>query len=187
MKAYDSVRWDFLLAIFQMIVFPSPMVNWISECVSTAIFSVSINEELHGFFSGSTWLRQGDPLSPYLFDLAIEVLSGLMGQMARHNDFKFHWLCERKEITHLIFSNDLMIFFVKQMWPRSHWLGIVLINFRLLQVYLQMLIRVVCFCVVLNLILSCSFLVLSAIGKGNRHLGILVFLLLLQRYPLMIV
>jgi hypothetical protein len=33
--------------------------------------------------------------------------------MARHNDFKFYWLCEREEITHLCFTNDMMIFFCK--------------------------------------------------------------------------
>ena len=33
-----------------------------------------------------------------MFVLAMEVFSGLMGQMAKHNDFRFHWRCE-KEIT----------------------------------------------------------------------------------------
>ena len=40
----------------------------------------------------------------------MEVLSGLLGQMARHNDFMFHWRCEGEEITHLCFVDDLMIF-----------------------------------------------------------------------------
>jgi len=39
----------------------------------------------------------------------MKVFPGLMGQMARHNDFSFHWHCER-EITHLCFADDLMIF-----------------------------------------------------------------------------
>jgi hypothetical protein len=81
------------------------MVNWIGECVSTTRFLVSINGELHGFFASSGGLRQGNPLSPYLFVLAMEVLSGLMGQMARHNDFRLHWCCEREEITHLCFAD----------------------------------------------------------------------------------
>ena len=80
MKAYNSVRWNFLLAILQMIGFPSRMVNWIGECISTTKFSVSINGELQGFFDGSRGLRQGG-LSPYLFVLVIEVLLGFLGQM----------------------------------------------------------------------------------------------------------
>ena len=78
------------MVILWTVGFPSHMVNWIYECISTTRFSVSINGELHYFFAGSRGLRQDDPLSPYLFVLAMEVLSGLMGQMARHNDFRFH-------------------------------------------------------------------------------------------------
>jgi hypothetical protein len=56
------------------------MVNWISKCISITRFYVSINGELHGFFTSNGGLRHGDPLSPYLFFLAIEVFSGLMGR-----------------------------------------------------------------------------------------------------------
>jgi hypothetical protein len=85
-------------------------VNWIGECISTTRFSILINRELHGFFAGSRGLKQDDPLSPYLFVLVIEVLSGLLGQMARHTNFRFHWRCEREDITHLCFADDMMIF-----------------------------------------------------------------------------
>jgi hypothetical protein len=60
MKAYDSVRQDFLLAVLRTIGFLFFMVNWIGECVSTTRFSVSINEQLHDFFVGCRRLRQVD-------------------------------------------------------------------------------------------------------------------------------
>ncbi|KAL5861832.1 hypothetical protein ACOSQ4_003128 [Xanthoceras sorbifolium] len=81
MKAYDSVRWDFLVAILQILGFPEQMIAWISECISTPHFSISINGELNGFFASGRGLRQGDPMSPYLFVLAMEVFSGLMNIM----------------------------------------------------------------------------------------------------------
>lgn len=57
MKAYDSVRWDFLFAVLRVLDFPERVVTWITECVTTTRFSISINGELHGFFAGGRGLR----------------------------------------------------------------------------------------------------------------------------------
>jgi hypothetical protein len=85
----------------------------------------------------------------------------------------------------LLVYASLMIWwsFVELRWAWFPWLGIALINFGLLRVYLLILIRVACFCVVLILILNCTFFMLSAVGKGSCRLGILV----LQSSVLMIV
>ncbi|XP_022869365.1 uncharacterized protein LOC111388792 [Olea europaea var. sylvestris] len=94
----------------KVIGFPERVVRWITECVTTTRFLISINGELHGFFAGGRGLRQGDPLSPYLFVLAKEVFSGLMGLMVSEQDFKYHWRCEKEKITYLCFADDLMAF-----------------------------------------------------------------------------
>lgn len=51
------------------------MVQWIMECVSSPSYSVLINGEVEGFFKGSRGLRQGDPISPFLFVLVMEMFT----------------------------------------------------------------------------------------------------------------
>lgn len=49
-------------------------------------------------------------MSPYLFVLAMEVFSGLMGLMVAEHEFKYHWRCQKEKLTHLCFADDLMVF-----------------------------------------------------------------------------
>lgn len=67
MKAYDSVSWDFPLHCLRCFGFPVNFVGWIRECITSSKFSVALNG------------RRGlDPLSPYLFVVAMEILARLL-------------------------------------------------------------------------------------------------------------
>ncbi|GJY78592.1 RNA-directed DNA polymerase, eukaryota, reverse transcriptase zinc-binding domain protein [Tanacetum coccineum] len=66
-KAYDTVNWSLLDFVLKELGFHLVMVHWIMVCLTTAYFSVYINAETHGFFKTGRGLRQGDPISPYLF------------------------------------------------------------------------------------------------------------------------
>ncbi|KAL0302800.1 UNVERIFIED_CONTAM: hypothetical protein Sangu_3078000 [Sesamum angustifolium] len=77
-KAYDSVEWDFMVEVLKLFNFPHQFIALIEQCISTATFSVSLNGSIHGFFKGGRGLRQGDPMSPYLFVLVMEVWNSLL-------------------------------------------------------------------------------------------------------------
>ena len=89
-KAFDTIIWDFIIKGLKAIGIPDCMVRWIKACISSASFSVSLNGELHGFFPSSRGLRQGDPLSPYLFVLGMEGLGGLLKIASMGTQFRFH-------------------------------------------------------------------------------------------------
>ncbi|XP_028097184.1 uncharacterized protein LOC114297036 [Camellia sinensis] len=110
MKAYDSVRWEFIIDILKAMAFPPTMISWTKACMTSPSFSVCINGSLHGYFKGARGLRQGDPMSPYLFVLAMEILARIFGEKSNHPLFKFHWRCEKSKIVNLCFADDLIIF-----------------------------------------------------------------------------
>ncbi|XP_021996201.1 uncharacterized protein LOC110893399 [Helianthus annuus] len=107
----DTVDWRFLKSVLLGFGFHANMVNWIMALVSTDSFSVCVNGSVHGFFKGSRELRQGDPISPYLFTLVMEVLTAILLHAVRiDSSFKFHNKCEKQQIINLCFADDLFIF-----------------------------------------------------------------------------
>ncbi|GJY23686.1 uncharacterized protein Tco_0397344 [Tanacetum coccineum] len=110
-KAYDTVDWSFLRAILCYFGFHIVMVDWIMKCVSTASFSINVNGVLHAYFKGKRGLRQGDPMSPYLFTLVMEVLTLMLKRnVTQDGMFQFHPKCERQEIINVCFADDLFLF-----------------------------------------------------------------------------
>ncbi|KAI9174132.1 hypothetical protein LWI28_012433 [Acer negundo] len=110
MKAFDMVDWGFLLETLAAFHFQPRVIKWIKACLTTPKFSISLNGELAGFFSGKRGLRQGDPMTPYLFVIAMEVLSKiLVNRIADSHSFKFHWKCDEIKLSHLCFADDLIM------------------------------------------------------------------------------
>ena len=109
-KAYDTVNWDFLKDILSGMGFPNIFIVWVMQCITTTSYSVSINGTLHGFFKGQQGLRQGDPISPFLFTLCLEYLSRNLKRLKFNADFNFHPKCADLNITHLAFADDLILF-----------------------------------------------------------------------------
>ncbi|GKA59381.1 RNA-directed DNA polymerase, eukaryota, reverse transcriptase zinc-binding domain protein [Tanacetum coccineum] len=109
-KAYDTVNWEFLEKTLSGFGFHKRMIKWIMQCVTTVAFTLNINGERIGYFKGGKGLRQGDPISPYLFTLVMEVFSLiLLKEIEEEPNFQYHFGCKAIKFSHVCFADDLLV------------------------------------------------------------------------------
>lgn len=109
-KVYDRVEWEFPRTAMLKLGFASRWVELIMECVTTPTYSILINGNPHGFIKPSRGIRQGDPLSPYLFLLCAEGLSSLIRKAESGN--KIHGVAASRHgprTSHLLFADDSLL------------------------------------------------------------------------------
>jgi len=109
-KAYEYVDWEAMKEVLISLRFPSIFIKWLMACITTPTYTIHMNGEEFGYFEGGRGLRQGHPLSPLLFVLVIEYLSRLYLHAGNNEGFKFHPYCKDNKMTHLIFTDDLIVF-----------------------------------------------------------------------------
>ncbi|XP_042944657.1 uncharacterized protein LOC122278542 [Carya illinoinensis] len=110
-KAYDRVEWDFLESIMVQMGFETSWINLIMYCVTSVSFSVMLNGVPTGCIKPTRGLRQGDPLSPYLFLLCTEGLVSMLKQAALNSMIPGIQICRgAPAINHLLFADDSVIF-----------------------------------------------------------------------------
>lgn len=80
-KAFDSLNWDFLYEVLKVRGFPVRWIGWIRILLTTASTKITINGESTDYFLHRRGLRQGDPMSPMLFNLAVDVLQQMVRQL----------------------------------------------------------------------------------------------------------
>lgn len=86
-------------------------VGWIMSCLTTVSYSFNINGESKEYVIPSRGIRQGDPLSPYLFLICSEGFSSLLAKAARRRELTGLKICRHgPELTHLFFADDTLIF-----------------------------------------------------------------------------
>jgi len=129
-KAYDSIDWIYLDTIMSQMGFPTLWRKWMKECIGTASTSVLVNGSPTAEFPLKRGLRQGDPLSPFLFLLAAEGLNVLMKAVVdshRFTDYKFG-AQEGLSVSHLQFADDTLLMGEKS-WANVRALRAILVLF----------------------------------------------------------
>ena len=109
-KAFDTLSWQFLHSALLRMGFPLQFINLVMTCVRGSMLSVKINGAIEGYFSAGSGLRQGDPLSPYLFVISMEILTACLQHQSSMAGFKHHWHTKELDITHIMFADDIFMF-----------------------------------------------------------------------------
>ncbi|XP_074266422.1 uncharacterized protein LOC141589691 [Silene latifolia] len=110
-KAYDRVEWQFLKNILDAMGFDRAWVNRVMACVSTVSFSVLINGTPSEEFMPTRGLRQGDPLSPYLFIHCAKALSSMLRRAVERGSLHGVRISNGAPIiSHLLFADDSIFF-----------------------------------------------------------------------------
>ncbi|XP_056698409.1 uncharacterized protein [Spinacia oleracea] len=92
--------------------FPAKWRHWIMQCVTTVSYSILINGEPSQPFKPKCGLRQGDPMSPYIFILVMEVLSRMLSKAEADGCIKGIRIARNTpSISHLFFADDSLFFF----------------------------------------------------------------------------
>lgn len=110
-KAFDRVEWVFIENVMEKMSFHEKWISMIMKCISTVSYSILINDVAYGCIKPTRGIRQGDPLSPYLFLLCAEGLSSMINQAARSQMLSCISICRGcPMVTHLLFADDSLLF-----------------------------------------------------------------------------
>ena len=111
-KPYDRVNWDFLKQVMQKLGFSHRWIDWIMSCVTSVRYSVKLNGTLLDSFAPTRGLRQGDPLSQFLFLFVADGLSAILKNRVATGLITPVRICRRAPgISHLLFADDILLFF----------------------------------------------------------------------------
>nr|KAJ0194091.1 hypothetical protein LSAT_V11C800426490 [Lactuca sativa] len=108
-KAFDCLNWDYLDSVMEQMNFGGKWRSWIRGCLSSARASVIVNGSTTKEFSFERGIRQGDPLSPFLFIMAAEGLNVAMEEAMEHRIFKGITLPKSGPVlSHLQYADDVI-------------------------------------------------------------------------------
>ncbi|XP_023633818.1 uncharacterized protein LOC111829312 [Capsella rubella] len=110
-KAFDKVEWNYIEAVMKRLGFAEKWCSWIMKCITTVSYSVLVNGSPSKKIIPQRGIRQGDPLSPYLYLLCTEGLSSLLSAAVKSNNIHgFKASRSGPKISHMLFADDSLLF-----------------------------------------------------------------------------
>lgn len=110
-KAYDRIEWRFLKEMLLRLGYNARWTSLVMNCVETVSYQVKINGQLSDIIRPSRGLRQGDPISPYLFILSQEWLSTKLHILQQSRKILGISLSRgTQKLNHLFFADDCLFF-----------------------------------------------------------------------------
>ncbi|XP_039145509.1 uncharacterized protein LOC120282722 [Dioscorea cayenensis subsp. rotundata] len=97
-KAYDTLSWSAILATLFKMGFLRRWISWIKTCICNVSYALLINKTHTSWFTASRGIRQGDPLSPYLFILVAQNLTTMLNYALSINAFN-----------HLMYADNIIL------------------------------------------------------------------------------
>lgn len=110
-KAYDRVEWGFLDSIMERLEPCAKWRGWINECINSVSYQILINGKASNWFQASKGIRQGDPLSRYLFLLCTGGFNAFLRKAVSDgyiNGIRVY-RCS-PPVSHLFFADDYLLF-----------------------------------------------------------------------------
>lgn len=90
--------------------FPYRYSHRIMACLTTVSYTINVNGELIEPFEAKKDIRQGDPISPYLFVICMEYLNRYLMELQQNKEFHYYPRCKKIGLTHVCFADDLILF-----------------------------------------------------------------------------
>lgn len=101
-KAFDFVNLDFLEELLQCRGFDGKWITWMHKITHGESVGVKITGHESDFFLTGKGLRQGDPLSPLLFNLVLDVLTNMLAKAARDVNGAINGACKSRLVSSIV-------------------------------------------------------------------------------------